>query len=116
MTQTNAMKNKMIICVENGKFLGKIKDFYIDDTGKVCCFSVEKKASLFSRKEKRESFVVNWDDICAESADVILVKADREGELDSEKKHERFFSGIQGYLAVALFIVSLLILFKSCVG
>lgn len=106
----------MIICAENGKYLGKIKDFYIDDTGKVSCFTVGKKNSLFSQKEKRESYVVSWNDISAESAEVVLVKAYREGEIDSSKKHDGLFSGLQGYLAAALLIASLLILLKSCIG
>ncbi len=116
MTQTNTLKKKIVICVENGKLLGKIKDFYIDDTGKVCCFTVEKKDSLFSQKEKRESYTVSWNDITAESADVILVKAYRDGEIDTSKKRDGIFSGIQGYIAAALLIASLLILLKSCIG
>ena len=116
MKQTNSLKTKTVVNVQNGKLLGRIKDFYVDDSGKISFFSVEKKDSLFSRKEKRESFVVSWDDITAESADVILVKAYREGAPDVPKKSEGFFAGLQSYLAVALLIISLLILLKSCIG
>lgn len=116
MTQTNALKNKIVIGVENGKLLGKIKDFYIDDTGKVCYFTVEKKDSLFSHKEKRESYAVSWEDITAESAEVILVKRYRESEPDTVKKRDGFFANAQSYLAIILLIISVLILLKSCIG
>lgn len=114
MIKTNTLKNKLVVSIENGRLLGKIKDFYIDDTGKVCCFTVEKNNSLFSRKEKRESFAVNWEDIATESADVILVRSYREGELDTAKKNDVL--GIQSYAAIALLIISVLILLKSCIG
>ena len=116
MTETNSLKNKIVIDVQNGKLLGKIKNFYVDEAGHISFFTVEKKDSLFSRKEKRESYVVNWSDISTESADVILVKADRDGEPSASKKIEGLLANVQSYGAAALLIISLLILLKSCLG
>ena len=117
MKHIRALQKKEIVSVSDGKLLGKIKNVYFDDTGRINSIETEKKGSGISLDAKKEVYTVLWEDVLKDSEDVILVKNFIKGGLQEEKsKSENIYTKLQGYGAAALFLISILVLLKSCMG
>ncbi len=69
----STLRDKEIICVQDGRRLGYVCDLELDPiTGKICALIVPGSASLFSLA-KRGRCCIPWENIVRIGDDIILV-------------------------------------------
>lgn len=116
VAQMRSLMSKQVVNVNTGRVLGKIWDVSLDESGKVAFLTVKKKRQLFSQKEE-PSFAVEWSEVVKWNDDVILVKCEQIPSAPApEKNEDGILAAVRNIFPVALLVLSVLILLKSCIG
>lgn len=88
------LKDKQVICIKDGRFLGYVADVEVDTcNGKLISIIVPQRGKFFGLFGREDDLIISWCDIEVIGDDTILVG----GEIRSPiRKKRKFFNNFYG--------------------